>query len=85
MGAVCAGVAAVVAGRAKLVHGIVVIAYGADAVTVDRIPFPVFSSRASCALMPGQTAIAGVVALGTCYSIVIIVEILRTGAPSRRH
>ena len=35
--------------------------------------------------MPGQTAIAGVVALGTCYGIVIIVEILRTGAPSRHH
>lgn len=85
MGAVCASVAAVVAGRAKFIHGIVVIAYGADAVTVDRIPFPEFSSRASCALMPGQTAIAGVVALGTCYGIVIIVEILRAGAPSRRH
>ena len=35
--------------------------------------------------MPGQTAIASVVAFGTCLSIVIIIKILRTGAPSRNH
>lgn len=35
--------------------------------------------------MAGQTAIAGIVAFGAGYGVVVIVEVLRTGAPAQHH
>ena len=78
---VVAGVAPEIAGLAKLIGPVVVVPLHADTIFVHRIEGPVLGCIAGEALLPSPAGLTGVVTGHAGYGGVVVVEVLRTGAP----
>ena len=85
LGRVGAGETAIVTGLAGLIHTVIKVADGTDAVLVDGVELALESGVAGAAVVGPQAGRTGILAFHAGYGYVVVVVVLSAGAPAAHH